>query len=31
MLGRQGYAGSFVFDEDTQQFEQKWIEPDLFP
>jgi twinkle protein len=31
MMGRQGYAGSFIFDEDTQQFEQKWIEPDLFP
>ena len=28
MLGRCGYAGSFVFDEDSQQFEQKYMEPD---
>jgi twinkle protein len=27
MLGRCGYAGSFVFTEDTQQMEQKWIDP----
>jgi twinkle protein len=27
MLGRCGYAGSFIFDEGTQQFEQKWTEP----
>lgn len=26
MLGRCGYAGSFVFDEETQQLEQKWEE-----
>ena len=26
MLGRCGYAGSFVFDEKTQQLEQKWEE-----
>jgi len=28
MLGRCGYAGSFIFDEDSQQFEQKYMEPD---
>lgn len=27
MLGRCGYAGSFIFDEKTQQFEQRWQEP----
>lgn len=29
MLGRQGYAGSFLFDEATQQFQEKWIDPGL--
>jgi len=24
MLGRCGYAGSFVFDEETQALEQRW-------
>ena len=28
MLGRQGYAGSFRFDEETQSLEQKWQDPD---
>jgi len=27
MLGRCGYAGSFVFDEPTQTIEQKWLDP----
>jgi twinkle protein len=27
MLGRCGYAGSFIFDEATQTLEQKWLEP----
>lgn len=27
VYGRCGYAGSFVFDEDTQQLEQKWQDP----
>lgn len=27
MMGRQGYAGSFVFDEQSQQFEQRWSDP----
>ena len=29
MLGRCGYAGSFIFDENTQQFEQTWTDPAL--
>lgn len=29
MLGRCGYSGSFVFDEDTQQFQEQWIDPEL--
>jgi len=28
MLGRQGYAGSFRFDEETQSLDQKWADPD---
>ena len=27
MLGRQGYAGSFRFNEETQSLEQKWEDP----
>ena len=27
VLGRCGYAGSFLFDEATQQLEQKWLDP----
>ena len=27
VLGRCGYAGSFHFDETTQQLEQKWLDP----
>jgi twinkle protein len=27
MLGRCGYAGSFIFDEPTQYLEQKWLDP----
>ena len=29
MLGRQGYAGSFIFTEETQQMQQTWSEPGL--
>ena len=28
MLGRCGYAGSFLFEEATQTMEQKWLDPD---
>ncbi len=27
MLGRCGYAGSLEFDEDSQQFTEKWVDP----
>jgi hypothetical protein len=27
MLGRCGYAGSFVFEEASQTMEQKWEDP----
>ena len=29
MLGRCGYSGSFIFDEHTQNMEQKWEEPGM--
>lgn len=29
MLGRQGYAGSFLFNEETQQMQQVWSEPGM--
>ena len=29
VLGRCGYAGSFLFDETTQQLEQKWLDPQI--